>query len=130
MRIPATEYYLSARFPFILKLPILSSLFAKRYRMRLGATPCIAWLSGKFWEPEDAVIAGKLLIRYWLELTRMGLYLHPFGNLITNKEARSEFEALTDSTDVWFVIRIGYTEEPPESQRLPLGQILIKETTL
>lgn len=127
MRVPAIEYYLSARFPFILKLPILSGIFAKRYRRLLGTTPCVAWTSGKFWQPEDAVVAGKFLIRFWLELTRRGLYLHPFGNLVTNMTARDAFEALTGSKDVWFVIRAGYTDEPPESYRLPLEQILIRE---
>ena len=127
MRIPATDYYLSARFPFILELPILRSIFAKRYRKLLGTTPCIAWVSGKFWQPEDAVIAGKFLMHFWLELTRMGLYLHPFGNLVTNKAARSAFESLTESEDVWFVIRVGYTSEPPESYRWPLENILIEE---
>jgi hypothetical protein len=127
MRVPATEFYLSAHFPFILRLPILSSMFAKRYRKLLGTTPCIAWVSGKFWQSQDAVVAGKFLIHFWLELTRMGLYLHPFGNLVTNTEARSVFESLTGSKDVWFVVRAGQTDEPPESYRRPLEQILIKE---
>lgn len=127
MRIPATDYYLSARFPFILKSPILSKVFAKRYRKLLGTTPCIAWISGKFWQPNEAITAGKFLIHFWLEVTRMGLYLHPFGNLVTNRAARSAFETLTESKEIWFVIRAGYTDEPPESYRLPLEQILIKE---
>jgi hypothetical protein len=127
MRIPATEYYLSAHLPFILKLPIIGTVFAGRYRKILGTVPCVAWLSGKFWQPEDAVSAGKLLIHFWLEVTRLGLYLHPFGNLVTNTAARSGFEKLTGSSDVWFVIRIGYSDEPPESYRLPLEQILIGE---
>lgn len=127
MRIPAAEYYLSARFPIILKLPILKNMFAKRYRKLLGTTPCMAWVSGNFWDPEAAVRAGKFLIHFWLELTRMGLYLHPFGNLVTNRAARSAFETLTSSKDVWFVIRVGYTNEPPESYRRPVEQILIEE---
>jgi hypothetical protein len=127
MRIPATDYYLSARFPGILRLPILRTIFAKRYRALLGATPCMAWVSGAFWQPNDAVTAGKFLIHFWLELTRRGLYLHPFGNLVTNKTARSAFESLTNSSDVWFVVRAGYTDEPPESYRLPVEHIVITE---
>ncbi len=127
MRVPAVEYYMSARFPRILRLPVLGSLFAERYRRLIGSTPCIAWISGPFWQSQDAVTAGKFLMHFWLELTRMGLYLHPFGNLVTNTTARSEFEALTGSGDVWFVVRIGYTDEPPESYRLPLEQILIEK---
>jgi hypothetical protein len=86
----------------------------------------MAWVSGKFWKPGDAVAAGKFLIRFWLELTRRGLYLHPFGNLVTNTKARAAFEKLTGSRDIWFVFRIGYTDEPPESYRLPLEAVLIK----
>jgi hypothetical protein len=126
MRVPATDYYLSARFPFILQLPILHTIFAKRYRALLGSSPCIAWVSGKFWQPEDSVTAGKFLLQFWLELTRMGYYLHPFGNLVTNKPARDAFEAMTGSQDVWFVIRAGKTAEPPESYRRPIEDILIE----
>ena len=125
MQIPATEYYLSARFPFILKVPIIRVLIVKRYRKLLVKTPYIAWISGKFWQPEDAIVAGKFLIHFWLELTRMGLYLHPFGNLVTNMSARDAFQSLTESDNVWFVFRAGYTNEPPESYRLPLERILI-----
>ncbi len=125
MNISVPEYFVSAKAPFIFRLPVLKQLFIQRYRSILGKTHCIGWLSGKFWEPEDAVVAGKLLVHFWLQLTTYGLYIHPFGNLVTNKEARKWFESATKTDDIWFVFRIGYTPRPPLSYRKPVEEILL-----
>lgn len=127
MNIPASEYYIAARFPAILQIPPLKKLFAWRYRKLLGNTSAITWFAGDFWEPDNAVNAGKFLIHYWLELTRRGLYIHPFGNLVTNVEARHAFQQLTCTEKVWFVFREGYSDLPPESYRRPVEAILIEE---
>jgi nitroreductase len=125
MNMHPLEYFLTARLPWMLTLPGLRSIFARRYRSVLGATECIGWISGKFWSPAEAVIAGKLLLHFWFELTRLGLYIHPFGNLVTNKPARAWLEQELATRDIWFVFRIGYTEEPPKSYRKPLAEMLI-----
>jgi nitroreductase len=125
MQIPLGEYYTSAKMPFILRAPGIRKLFARHYRKLLGPTYTLGWISGTFWDTADEVTAGKLLTAFWLELTRQGLYIHPFGNLVTNLPARREFEAAMAARDVWFVFRIGYTPEPPESYRHSVSQILI-----
>lgn len=127
MNMQPTEYYLSAKLPFIFKIPGVKQVLAKRYRRILGATHCIGWLSGKFWAPQDAVVAGTLLMKFWLQLTQAGLYIHPFGNLVTNTDARQWLEQTTATEALWFVFRIGYTQAPPESYRRPVSDILIGE---
>lgn len=125
MQMSPAEYWLSANAPWIFKLPAINTILRNRYRTILGDTYCVAWISGDFWSREQAVDAGRFLIHFWLELTKMGLYIHPFGNLVTNLEAREWLEATTRTKDIWFVLRIGATTEPPESYRRNIAQVML-----
>ena len=62
---------------------------------------------------------------FWLETARQGLYIHPYGNLVTNREAAESVSQEVSQKDIWFVFKIGYSDEPPKSHRLPLDKILI-----
>jgi hypothetical protein len=64
-------------------------------------------------------------MRFWLELARRALYIHPFGNLVTNPQAKSRVRALSGIDDIWLVFRIGYTDEPPRSFRRSADKVLI-----
>jgi len=64
-------------------------------------------------------------MRFWLETARNDLYIHPFGNLVTNANAARKVLNETNVPDVWLVFKIGYSIEPPKSHRLPLEKILI-----
>jgi hypothetical protein len=70
-----------------------------------------------------------MLLRFWLELTRHGLYLQPFGSVITNPTAHARLaERLTvDEADrqVWLLLRLGYCPAPPRSLRRPLAEVLV-----
>jgi nitroreductase len=126
MNMSPTDYWLSARMPFLLKVPLLSLLMRRRYRSILGHVPVFGYVSGPFWEPEEALTAGRFLMHFWLELTKLGLYLHPFGNLVTNRAARSWLERELDAKDLWFVFRVGYSPEPPQSHRRKLSDALVE----
>jgi nitroreductase len=89
-------------------------------------SPGFGYVSGPFWEPEEALTAGRFLMHFWLELTKLGLYLHPFGNLVTNRAARSWLERELDAKDLWFVFRVGYSPEPPQSHRRKLSDALVE----
>jgi len=66
-------------------------------------------------------------MRFWLELARQKLYLHPFGNLVTNSQAKARIQALTGLEDVWLVFRVGYTDQPPQSFRRPFNKVLMND---
>ncbi len=57
--------------------------------------------------------------------TRHGVFLHPFGSVITNPRAHRELLELVgereDGDMVWLLFRLGYSAEPPRSHRLPLA---------
>src|SRR5438552_2814526 len=73
-------------------------LFASRVVRRLvrrlflwttRGTGTVGWLRGPWATPHDWFAAGRMLMRFWLELTRHDLYLQPFGSVITNERAHA-----------------------------------------
>lgn len=119
------EYFLLARTPWLLTAPLAGPLIASRYRHQIGPIPTLGYLAGGFWRPEDAFRTGRFLMRFWLETARHGLYIHPFGNLVTNPTARERMRAETGVADIWLVFKIGRSDPPPRSQRRPLETVLV-----
>jgi hypothetical protein len=92
-------------------------------------TRTVGWMRGPWQTPGDWFAAGRMLMRFWLELTRHGLYLQPFGSVVTNPTAHAlmaERLAVEESDDeVWLLLRIGYCSRPPRSHRLPAAEVLV-----
>ncbi len=118
-------YWLTAHLPQMLLIPGLRQLFARKYRTQTGIVPTIGILAGPFWQPADAIQTGRFLMRFWLETARRDLYIHPYGNLVTNKDAANWMLAETKIPDIWLVFKIGFSDEPPKSYRRPVEEVLI-----
>jgi len=127
MNLSRSEFWLSARLPQILKLPMARGFFRRRYRKQLGHVPAIGVLSGPFFEAEHTIAAGKFLLRFWLEVTALGLYFHPYGNLVTNTAAAEWATQRTGIEKSWLIFKIGYSDVPPRSLRRTVEQILLQE---
>lgn len=88
----------------------------------MSGTRTVAWWSGPFSGPEDWINAGTLLGRSWLELTRRGVQMHPFGSVITNPDAHaklvSRVGAAANDEQLWLVVRLGRSDVPPRSYRV------------
>ena len=125
MNTPRATYWMTARFPKFLLLPGLRALLAKRYRRQAGPIPTLGILAGDFWQAASAFRTGRLLMRFWLETARHDLYIHPFGNLVTNKQAAQWMLAKMKIPDIWLVFKIGYSDEPPKSHRRSVEEILL-----
>jgi nitroreductase len=128
MNVSRAEFWLSARMPRVLLFPPARFFFKRRYRKQLGTVPAVGILSGDFFLAENAIESGRFLLRFWLEVTRMGLYLHPYGNLVTNPQARAWLEDRTGVTKPWLVFKLGYSDAPPKSFRRNLADVLISTT--
>lgn len=89
----------------------------------------MAWWSGPFDRPTAWIAAGRMLGRTWLELTRRGVYVHPYGSLITNREAHPRLVQKVGASErggqLWFIARLGRSETPPRSYRVPAASILL-----
>ena len=125
MNTSRSTFWMTARFPRLLQFPLTRPLLAKVYRSQLGVVPTIGILAGEFFRPEGAIMSGRFLMRFWLETARLGLYIHPYGNLVTNKRAAEWCLKETGIADIWLIFKIGYSPEPPQSYRRALEEILV-----
>ena len=122
------NYWIIANLPQVLLLPISRQILKAVYRRQTGLLPALGYISGAFWDPADAINSGRFLMQFWLETARLGLYIHPFGNLVTNKRAADLVQTELGVRGIWLIFKIGYSDEPPKSRRLPLERILISDT--
>ncbi|HEX6732309.1 MAG TPA: hypothetical protein VF074_19990 [Pyrinomonadaceae bacterium] len=118
-------YWMTARFPKLLQLPLTRPLLAKIYRSQLGLVPTIGILAGDFWPPECAFKTGSFLMQFWLTTAKHQLYIHPYGNLVTNAKASAWLSNETGVAGIWLIFKIGYSDEPPMSYRRSVEDILL-----
>jgi hypothetical protein len=119
------NYWLIARFPKMLLLPLTRQILSKAYRSQLGKIPALGMISGGFWDPADAINAGRFLMRFWLETAVHNLYIHPYGNLVTNHKAAAAVKEELGIDRIWLIFKIGFSDTPPKSHRRPVEQILV-----
>jgi len=119
------SFWLAARFPQLMQLPLARPILRRTYRRQLGVVPTIGMLAGPFWEPEDAFETGRFLMHFWLELAKRNLYLHPYGNLVTNKSAAAWCEKELGVSDIWLIFKIGFSSVPPQSYRRSVEEVLV-----
>lgn len=125
MRVPSMELRLMRRLPQIMRWPVLRNIMARLYRIQLGRFDHMGLIAGDFFDNDAAVKAGAFLMRFWLELARENIFIHPFGNLVTNLESRARVESITGIKNVWLVFRIGHTDAPPRSLRRSVEEVLL-----
>ncbi len=125
MNTSRASLWLSARFPQLLQFSLTRPLLRRMYRKQLGLVPTIGMLAGAFWEPDGAFQTGRFLMRFWLELARHNLYIHPYGNLVTNRRAAEWCLREIGVPDIWLIFKIGYSPEPPQSYRRSVQEVLV-----
>lgn len=119
------SFWLAARVPQLLQLPLSMSLLKRIYRRQLGNVPTIGMLAGPFWDADSAFRNGRFLMRFWLELARRDLYIHPYGNLVTNAAAAEWCQQKLKLPQIWLVFRIGFSKAPPRSYRRSVEEVLV-----
>lgn len=125
MNLPRIQLGIMKYAPWALTLPGVRDLSAWMYRRQLGHCEGLGFVCGDFWEREASLKAGSMLINTWLTLSRHNLHIHPFGNLVTNLNARRDIEKMLGIEKMWLVFRVGFTNDPVKSNRLPVGNILV-----
>ena len=96
------------------------------YLRQMRGTATVGWIAGPWATPREWYDAGRMLLRFWLAATAHGLVLQPFGSVITNPTAHARLdERISAGADpVWLLLRLGYSAEPPRSERLPVEAVL------
>jgi len=119
------SFWLAGRLPQLLQFPLSRGLLKNIYRRQLGNVPAIGMLAGPFWEPEHVFETGRFLMRFWLELAKRDLYIHPYGNLVTNKAAAEWTLEKLRVPHIWLIFRIGFSNPPPPSYRRTVEEVLL-----
>jgi hypothetical protein len=127
MSVPPAQLKLMRSLPQVMRWPLVRNLVEWKYRAQIGRVTQLGIIAGPFFDDDASVRAGAFLMRFWLELARTQIYIHPFGNLVTNTEAAARVRELTGIDDIWLVFRIGHTAVPPRSYRRSLEQVLIHD---
>ena len=100
-------------------------MLRREYRRQLGLVPTIGILAGDFFRASSAFETGRFLIRFWLETAQLELYIHPYGNLVTNPSAAHWLAGMTNLKDIWLIFKIGHSEPPPKSYRRSLADVMV-----
>ena len=99
-------------------LPGISSLATTKYLCTQAGTRHVAILRGRFGSWPELVLAGRVLMQLWLSMTRHGVYMLPFGSMITNSTCNRYLRERFAADDIWFILRFGYSAVPPQAPRL------------
>ena len=111
-------------------LPLVGALLRRVYLNTMRGVRELGWLTGPFAGPLDYIEAGRCFMRVWLAFTRRGVYLHPFGTVITNPRSHAAFvdAAGIDESGgamAWMLFRFGHSAEPPRAHRRALDSMLL-----
>lgn len=129
MHFPGALMKLFVNHNWIFRLPGVYQIVRKLYEHGMRGTRTVAWLSGPFETHEDWDTTGRMFARLWLTMTKHGVYLHPFGSVITNPKAHKlmadHFANPDRKHDLWLLLRLGHSDVPPAAKRLTLEQLLV-----
>jgi len=118
--------YHHERFRYTWKRKIIKNMLNKGMK----GTASMAWITGSFNKREAWLNAGTMLQQLWLAMTKKNIYMHPLGTVITTPGAKEKFMKMIDYSQdeekLWFLVRLGYSEEPQRSYRLTVDDIVIE----
>lgn len=118
----------------ILRWPVVAPLLKSYYLRTMQDESSVGYATAAFERPPDAYKIGQYITDVWLELSKAGAYLHPFGTIVSNEQAHSDFTQLVglehesrDKNHVVFIFRAGRSPEPVRSERIESEEHLYKE---
>ena len=116
---PRWETRLALAAPRLFLLPGIASIVRRKYLRTQAGTRHVAILRGPFGSWPELVTAGRMLMDLWLAMTRHGIYMLPYGSMITNASCNRYLRERFAAQDIWFILRFGYSRVPPQAPRLP-----------
>lgn len=119
MNQPAWQLELAFRAPTLLTVPLLRELAIARYLRTQAGTRHVAILEGPFDTWADRIAAGCALYALWFAMAEAGVYMHPFGSMLTNPRHAAWVARELAAPKTWLILRLGYSDPPPRSPRLP-----------
>lgn len=114
--------------------PILGGITRSVYLRTMRGVRQLGWLEGPFAEPAHFLEAGRTFMQIWLMFSERGVYLHPFGTVITNPSSHAAFvreAGIHESADrmAWMLFRFGYSPTPPAAHRRSATSTLLSSSS-
>ncbi len=120
--------------PRILRWPGVSGLLKSYYLRTMTDASSVFYLMAPFGNGRAAFEVGLEVMELWIQISRHGFYLHPFGTIMSNQAAHRDFLRLAgvekesrEQSYLVFIFRAGRSEPPTPSLRLPYRQHLLME---
>lgn len=121
----------------ILHMPGLSSLLKRYYLRTMSDNSDAYYLLTPFSSEQEAFDVGVGVMQIWEAIAAKGYYLHPFGTIMSNVAAHDDFLRLAhiEHEDVHenflvFIYRAGRSEKPNASLRVPVGEHLLRDSSV
>lgn len=117
----------------VLRWPIVAPLLQQYYLRTMKDASDVGYVQAPFESENDAYEIGRCVIDVWIELSRHGKYLHPFGTIVSNDQAHADFVRMAGITEesrkqnyVVFIYRAGESDVPVKSERIDIQTHLMK----
>jgi len=122
MIMPGSVLRFAMRHRSLWSFPVIGGFIRALYLRTMRGVRQLGWLEGPFAEPAHFLEAGRTFMRVWLRFAEEGVYLHPFGTVITNQASHAEFvreAGIHESGNrmAWMLFRFGYSPTPPAAHR-------------
>jgi len=118
----------------ILRMPGLGNVLKRYYLRTMSDNSDAFYLLTPFSTEQEAFNVGEAVMRIWETIASKGYYLHPFGTIMSNVAAHTDFLKLAHIEDedvtknfLVFIYRAGKSEAPNSSLRIPVANHLLKE---
>jgi hypothetical protein len=117
----------------ILHWPGLSGLLKKYYLRTMSDNSDAFYLLTPFSTEQEAFEVGVAVMQIWEKIAAQGYYLHPFGTIMSNVAAHTDFLKLAgiqhedpSKNFLVFIYRAGKSELPNHSLRIPVKNHLLR----
>jgi hypothetical protein len=115
---PAWEIRAAFGVPWLFTWPVLRTVTANHFLKTQAGTRHVGLLCGPFSRWPELVSAGRMLLELWVSMAVHGVYMHPYGSMLTNPHYAAEVARQFEVADCWLIFRFGYSDPPPRSPRL------------
>jgi hypothetical protein len=118
MNQPAWELRSAFAVPWLFAWPGFRAFAIHRYLRTQAGTRHVALLCGPFARWAELIAAGRMLFDVWLAMAADGVYMQPFGSMLTNPVYARMLADQFGVDDCWLIMRLGYSDVPPRAPRL------------
>jgi hypothetical protein len=118
MQQPAWQLRAAFTAPWLFTVEPVRTLAVRRFVHGQAGTRHVAAIGGPFATWSEQIAAGCLLFELWLAMAEAGVYMQPFGSLLTHPHHAQWVAADFGIAAPWLVLRFGYSNPPPAAPRL------------